>query len=251
MKKSYFILSILLPLFSSCSDNENPSPGTVRLSSKEVIFEQEGNSVSIDTEGRSWWFNRISATDEDNNTTIYELTSDEKKTLAETGNFEAACGWLTVKCENHRINLHATENASVNTRACEITVQAGEYSDVIKGRQNGWMTGGGEDDIKLRPAELKFSKAGGTQTATAEDTGWGITQIRLSDGSSLIISEEDFMKCVKEHAFEKTFGWVTVKRDGAAISITAKPNATGGERSCAIHLQHMDNFKQLRCVQEG
>lgn len=85
MKNIYLILSVLLLVFSSCSDDENGSPKQVKLSSTEVAFAQEGGVAYIEAEGGNWWLNEISAVDNDGRAAIYELTSAERKELAATG----------------------------------------------------------------------------------------------------------------------------------------------------------------------
>lgn len=164
--------------------------------------------------------------------------------------FEAVCGWLTVKCDNHRITLTATENADVNVRTCEITVQAEGYSDVIKGTQAGWTTGGATNYINLNPKEMKFGKDGGQSIATTEGPNWGIGVITIDENYTTIENSE-YMKCYTEGIFDKTISWLTVRRDGLNLIITVAPNDTGKERKFCVSLSHYDEFQRLNGLQEG
>lgn len=249
MKKMYFVLSLLLFAFSSCSDDENSSVRQAKQSDKEVSFVQAGGVAYVDAEGKNWWLNAISAVDNDGQTAKYELTSAEKKEFAETGKFEAVCGWLTVKCENNRIALTATENASANVRICEIAVQDEGGPYMIKGRQEGWLTGEPTDYIKLNPKEMRFGKDGGQSVATTEFPDWGIGVITI-DEDYTIIKEAEYTKCFSEGVFDKTISWLTVRRDGLNLIITVAPNDTGKERKFCVSLSHYDEFQRLNGIQE-
>ena len=84
-----------------------------------MTLNSKGEPATVNTEGQHWWI-----TD-----------------TAETGNFTAQCGWLTVKVENWEITVTATPNEDGGERTFSIGLECGDYFDRIEGKQEAITSG--------------------------------------------------------------------------------------------------------------
>lgn len=102
----------------------------IKLSTKDVNFSAESNSVIITTEGTWWWINGIGL-DDGWNYDISGIDTTQDNFLIEESEF-------TVERNNaNEIHVSMTENQSANERTLTIGLQAGNYFDGIKIIQSG------------------------------------------------------------------------------------------------------------------
>ena len=218
----------------------------IGLSFNNVTLDGFADTINISTEGKQWWIGSIALDGE----TRYSLTKEEKETLQNTGNFEKECDWLTVKCESHKITLAAKPNPG-KARTFSITVETEYYTDTIAGKQNMIKIGQWPDQIKLSADSATFTAEGGTQRfATGGEQDWSIVEIDI-DGDIHPASYEERMACAYEHSFNKTTGWLTVKREDEFLYVTVEPNTTGKDRTFTVTLQYGDWYSNLYGTQKS
>lgn len=115
------------------------SDDVIKLSTKSVTLNGEGGLVTVKAEGQHWWITDIVVDGE----MLYSMTNnaDDVKETAETGNFTAQCGWLTVKVENWEITVTAIPNEDGGERTFSIVLECGDYFDRIEGKQEAITSG--------------------------------------------------------------------------------------------------------------
>ena len=129
------IISILFLSLLSCKSNEPDEPigkwdDNIKLSTKEVNFIAESDSVIITTEGTSWWIYGIGLND-DWSYDISGIDTTQDNFLIEESEF-------TIERRNtNEIRISMTENQSDTERTLTIGLQAGNYFDRIRITQSG------------------------------------------------------------------------------------------------------------------
>lgn len=194
------------------------------------------------------------------NWTILDITIDGKTykcTLNEwiewsyTSTFEKTCEWLTVKRDNDKLYVTAEPNTTGKERIFTVRLFAGDMHDVLNGKQEGELITGLTTPINLSPSNVTLPAGGGTQTCTTdEEAKWTIDYVKIDEtqyNSTLQEKEE----CGRTHVFNKTYEWLTVKREGNKVIVTAEPNNTGRERTFEVYLFGGDTFSILRGTQEA
>lgn len=201
----------------------------IGLSTHEVTLNGAGEPVTVNTKGKSWWITTI----EIDGKIIYHLTdSSENWNMPQTGKFYQKCDWLNVKADDWTLNISADTNYE-ESRTFKICLSAGDYFDYINGTQEELMTGGGTP-INLKPKQVTIPAEGGTQTCTTnKDIAWIIHCTYINDNIYYATLDEK-ENCADTGKFEKTYEWLTVKRDGENLYVTAQPNNTGKERTFKV-----------------
>lgn len=179
------------------------------------------------------------------NWTILDITIDGKTykcTLNEwiewsyTSTFEKTCEWLTVKRDNDKLYVTAEPNTTGKERIFTVRLFAGDMHDVLNGKQEGELITGLTTPINLSPSNVTLPAGGGMQTCTtAEGVNWVINNIDV-DGKMYYTTLQEKNECIDTGTFEKTYEWLTVKRDGNKLTVTTEPNTTGKERTFNIQL---------------
>lgn len=179
------------------------------------------------------------------NWTILDITIDGKTykcTLNEwiewsyTSTFEKTCEWLTVKRDNDKLYVTAEPNTTGKERIFTVRLFAGDMHDVLNGKQEGELITGLTTPINLSPSNVTLPADGGMQTCTTADgVNWVINNIDV-DGKMYYTTLQEKNECIDTGTFEKTYEWLTVKRDGNKLTVTTEPNTTGKERTFNIQL---------------
>ena len=107
-----------------------PWPDKIHLSAKYVTLDADGSAVYVDAECKGWYIYGI----EVDGKVVCQPTSIEMKKLAETGEFNVTCDWLTVVCKDNRIMMSADQNRD-EERTFKILLQQGDNTSAITGRQ--------------------------------------------------------------------------------------------------------------------
>lgn len=179
------------------------------------------------------------------NWTILDITIDGKTykcTLNEwiewsyTSTFEKTCEWLTVKRDNEKLYVTAEPNTTGKERIFTVRLFADDMHDVLNGKQEGELITGLTTPINLSPSNVTLPADGGMQTCTTADgVNWVINNIDV-DGKMYYTTLQEKNECIDTGTFEKTYEWLTVKRDGNKLTVTTEPNTTGKERTFNIQL---------------
>ncbi len=264
----YFIILLLSVCVAACSNDasiidetlnsketakaDGISDDVIMLSTKSVTLNGEGGLVIVKTEGQHWWITDIVVDGE----MLYSMTNnaDDVKETAETGNFTAQCGWLTVKVENWKITVTAMPNEDGGERTFSIGLECGDYFDRIEGKQEPKILDGiWDDNIKLSTKEVTLNSKGEPATIKAEGRHWWITDIMV-DGEMLYSMDgntDDMEKLAETGNFTAQCGWLTVKVENWEITVTATPNDNGSERTFSIGLECGDYFDRIKGKQEA
>lgn len=97
------------------------------------------------------------------------------------------------------------------------------------------MTGTGTP-VNLKPKQVTIPASGGTQTCTTDkDVAWVIHCTYIDDKIYYATLDEK-ENCADTGTFENTYEWLTVKRDGEKLYVTAEPNNTGKERTFKVDI---------------
>lgn len=154
--------------------------------------------------------------------------------MPQTGKFNQKCDWLNVKVDDWTLNISADINYG-GERTFRINVEAGGYSEYINGTQEE-LTTGTDTPINLKPKQVTIPAEGGTQTCTTDkDIAW-IIHCTDIDGKTYYTSLAEKENCADTGKFEKTYEWLTVRRDGEKLYVTAEPNNIGKERTFKVSL---------------
>ena len=202
----------------------------IGLSTKTVTLNGAGDPATVTTEGKHWLITSIEVDGETLYNSYYDNT--ENRNMYQTGKFNKKCDWLNVSVDDWTLNISADMNYG-EERTFKIYVQAGDYHDCIEGTQEELMTGGGTP-INLKPKQVTIPAEGGTQTCTTDkDIAWIIHCTYINDNIYYATLDEK-ENCADTGKFEKTYEWLTVKRDGENLYVTAQPNNTGKERTFKV-----------------
>ena len=202
----------------------------IGLSTKTVTLNGAGDPATVTTEGKHWWITSIEVDGETLYNSYYDNT--ENRNMYQTGKFNKKCDWLNVSVDDWTLNISADMNYGAG-RTFKIYLQAGDYHDCIDGTQEELMTGGGTP-INLKPKQVTIPAEGGTQTCTTDkDIAWIIHCTYINDNIYYATLDEK-ENCADTGKFEKTYEWLTVKRDGENLYVTAQPNNTGKERTFKV-----------------
>lgn len=205
-------------------------------------IELEPNDMTMPAEGGTLC---CTTNEKCTNWTILDITIDGKTykcTLNEwiewsyTSTFEKTCEWLTVKRDNDKLYVTAEPNTTGKERIFTVRLFAGDMHDVLNGKQEGELITGLTTPINLSPSNVTLPAGGGTQTCTTADgVNWVINNIDV-DGKMYYTTLQEKNECIDTGTFEKTYEWLTVKRDGNKLTVTTEPNTTGKERTFNIQL---------------
>ena len=203
----------------------------IELEPNDITMPAEGGTQTCTTaEGVNWVVNNI---DVDGN--MYYTTLQEKNECIDTGTFEKTYEWLTVKREGNKLIVTAEPNTTGKERTFNIQLTAGDAGATLKGKQEAMLTGTGTS-INLSPTSVTLPAEGGMQTSTtAEGVNWVINNIDVN-GNMYCTTLQEKNECIDTGTFEKTYEWLTVKREGNKLIVTAEPNTTGKERTFNIQL---------------
>lgn len=205
-------------------------------------IELEPNDVTMPAEGGTLC---CTTNEECTNWKILDITIDGKTykcTLNEwidwsyTSTFEKTCEWLTVKRDNEKLYVTAEPNTTGKERIFTVRLFADDMHDVLNGKQEGELITGLTTPINLSPSNVPLPADGGMQTCTTADgVNWVINNIDV-DGKMYYTTLQEKNECIDTGTFEKTYEWLTVKRDGNKLTVTTEPNTTGKERTFNIQL---------------
>ncbi len=134
MNKS-IILTFCIIIMSSCSDKEDligKWDDNIKLSTKNVEFSSEVDSVTITTEGDCWWIDAITF---ENSTYGYygrediNLESDSYSIIEEQ--------FLVERRDKNTLFVKINKNNTGEERIMNITFEAGDYFDYVNIKQAG------------------------------------------------------------------------------------------------------------------
>ncbi len=257
MKKLIFIM-LALVCFTACTNDDED--GLENNTGTTVTREDEGRAVELndttltlypDTDKdtvnvgaeKGWWIEEI-ATDK----ATVKPTAEEKQLMAEGGAYDATCDWISVKRAGSGIEVAVgmTDRAE---RTCRLTLATEDTTATVTVVQSDWLTGF-TTPINLSPNSVTLPSGGGTQICTTDENAkWTIDYVKIDEtqyNSTLQEKEE----CGRTHAFDKTYEWLTVKREGSKLIVTAETNDTGMERTFEVYLFGGDTYSILTGKQE-
>ena len=204
----------------------------IGLSTKSVTLNGAGEPVTVTTEKKYWWITSIEVDGE----TLYNFGYDntENRNMYQTGKFNKQCDWLNVSVDDWTLSISADMNYEEG-RTFKINLQSGDYHGCIDGTQEKLMTGTGTP-VNLKPKQVTIPASGGTQTCTTDkDVAWVIHCTYIDDKIYYATLDEK-ENCADTGTFENTYEWLTVKRDGEKLYVTAEPNNTGKERTFIVDI---------------
>lgn len=204
----------------------------IGLSTKSVTLNGAGEPVTVTTEKKYWWITSIEVDGE----TLYNFGYDntENRNMYQTGKFNKQCDWLNVSVDDWTLSISADMNYE-ESRTFKINLQSGDYHGSIDGTQEKLMTGTGTP-VNLKPKQVTIPASGGTQTCTTDkDVAWVIHCTYIDDKIYYATLDEK-ENCADTGTFENTYEWLTVKRDGEKLYVTAEPNNTGKERTFIVDI---------------
>lgn len=127
------VLAIFLLCISSCSDKEELIgmwDDNIHLSTKNVDFQSETDSVTISTQGDWWWVESISF--EDSIYTYHDNESIDLESEAYTINEDE----FTIKRQDkNHLFVKMNSNHTSSERSMLITLEAGDYFDYVTVKQ--------------------------------------------------------------------------------------------------------------------
>lgn len=131
MKKLSKLISLLtlILIISSCTNTEKEKPigkwdDIIKLSTKNVEFDANQNSVTITTEGDWWWVVEVSVNGEE-----YGIP-DDIKLESESYIIEQDC-FMVEKKDKNTLYIEIDENLSNTERTIIVTLEAGNYFDNV------------------------------------------------------------------------------------------------------------------------
>lgn len=204
----------------------------IGLSTKSVTLNGAGEPVTVTTEKKYWWITSIEVDGE----TLYNFgyNNTENRNMYQTGKFNKQCDWLNVSVDDWTLSISADMNYE-ESRTFKINLQSGNYHGCIDGTQEKLMTGTGTP-VNLKPKQVTIPASGGTQTCTTDkDVAWVIHCTYIDDKIYYATLDEK-ENCADTGTFENTYEWLTVKRDGEKLYVTAEPNNTGKERTFKVDI---------------
>ena len=244
MKNVYpilLILGLIVGGFACSSDNpvtEHPdvtAENPLGLSDTIIVLYDVADTLSVRTRKTGWSLDAVVVEGH-----LYKVAEAEKNADG-SYTFE----WLTVKCSDREIAVSAIKNEG-DVRKFILHLLFDDCTIEISGLQCAafdFVT----DIIQLNPKEVVAGAEGGTLRATTESFWW-INYIRVDDFVYHTTKEESEL-CCEEMIFEKTVGWLTVKREQNDIVLMLEANQTGRERTFEVDLQEEDCFCLLKGIQ--
>jgi len=132
MKKTSYILCLvtITVLISSCSHSDKDVPigqwgDIIKLSTKNIEFDANANSVTITTEGDWWWV-------------IGVTVDDERFGVPDNVNIESDNYIIQQDCftverkDKNTLHIEIDENPSNAERIIEVGLEAGDYFDRVR-----------------------------------------------------------------------------------------------------------------------
>ena len=260
MKKVFLFTAVfLLAFMTACSDDadvqdvtqsesvrsaEGSDAGIV-LSDTVVTLADLKDTATVSVSGKGWWIDRVALDD-----TVAVTAEDDKTMMADGGEFETKCRWLTVRRSGDVIELVAEDNFGPE-RTFYVTIASETDTVTINGTQKDLLIGQWDDNIKLSEKEVTFSWTGDdTARISTEGRGWSIYSISLNGETSYLSSSEERMQFVRTGSFDVVCDWLKVSCRDYVITLIAAPN--GPEvRTFDISLSSGDYFDNITGRQEG
>jgi hypothetical protein len=128
MKKA-MILFVTIFIFISCSDKEDPIgqwDDNIKLSTKNVDFAVNTDSVTISTEGSWWWIDGISFED-----STYFYYQREDINLESDSYLIKENDFVVERRDKNTLFVKIFENNTGKERTLTITLEAGDYFDRV------------------------------------------------------------------------------------------------------------------------
>lgn len=231
-------------------DENNPSQDgkwedVIGLSQKSAEFYWRGDTVTILTDGPSWWMNAVEV-----NGTVHKPTEEQKDAQIKGQEVILKYDWLTIRTAFKKIELIADLNEVSQERTFNINLQSGDYFDHITGKQGGMLDGDWTDVIGLSSKTAYLPAEGGNVKIQTKNEGWWFTGFTI-EGTDIPLSWQEKQKQIEDTLnFEKTFDWFTLKRNFKTIDLVVTPNHTGKKRIFIIKLQGGNYFDQIEGIQE-
>jgi hypothetical protein len=128
-------IALLLGIFVviACSDKEDPIgdwDDNIKLSTKHVDFKFETDSILIATEGACWWVEGISFED-----SVFQYYNREDIDLESDSYIISEEDFLVERRNKNTLFIKLEENDTRKIRVIKITLQAGNYFDVVTIKQ--------------------------------------------------------------------------------------------------------------------
>ena len=117
-------------LVGSCTKKNSGWDDVIKLSTKSANFSSNADSITITAEGNWWWINNVFA---DSNSYYYDqdVHPESENYSIQNDYFEVA------KKDNHTIFVKMDANPLSSQRRLMISVEAGDYFDMISITQAG------------------------------------------------------------------------------------------------------------------
>lgn len=223
----------VMALLGSCAN-----VGNIGLSTKNIELKYDGDTAVVTTKSADWNIESVEIGGKTYSPSLDELGSEGKT-------FE----WLTMRADETSLTVIVAPNADTNKRLCSITVKGKSGSEKITCCQEGMTVGDWKDVIQANPKELEVKPEGETVRVQTKSYWWICT---ITAGDEVCHStREENLQCSGDMKFEKTVGWLTVKRDANDVVITAEPNKSGIERTFSIVLGEGDYYCTVTGVQKA
>ena len=259
MKKVFLFTAVfLLAFMTACSDDadvqdvtpsesvrsaEGSDAGIV-LSDTVVTLADLKDTATVSVSGKGWWIDRVALDD-----TVAVTAEDDKTMMADGGEFETKCRWLTVRRSGDVIELVAEDNFGPE-RTFYVTVASETDTVTINGTQKDLLIGQWDDNIKLSEKEVTLSWTGDTARISTEGRGWWIDGIRLNGELYYEPTLTERETLARTGSFDAVCDWLKVSCRDYVITLIAAPN--GPEvRTFDIGLSSGDYFDNITGRQEG
>lgn len=259
MKKVFLFTAVfLLAFMTACSDDadvqdvtpsesvrsaEGSDAGIV-LSDTVVTLADLKDTATVSVSGKGWWIDRVALDD-----TVAVTAEDDKTMMADGGEFETKCRWLTVRRSGDVIELVAEDNFGPE-RTFYVTVASETDTVTINGTQKDLLIGQWDDNIKLSEKEVTLSWTGDTARITTEGRHWWIDGIRLNGELYYEPTLTERETLARTGSFDVVCDWLKVSCRDYVITLIAAPN--GPEvRTFDISLSSGDYFDNITGRQEG
>ena len=131
MKKQTQLVTLIaiLLIIISCSKSDGNWDDNIQLSTKNVKFNSNSNSITITTKGDWWWVYGVSVNNI--NFDIPETINTESENYI----FEEDC-FIIEKKDKNTLYIEVDENNSNAERKIVVYLEAGDYFDSVKVLQN-------------------------------------------------------------------------------------------------------------------
>lgn len=128
-------LALVLGIFMviACSEKEDPIgkwDDNIKLSTKNVDFKVETDSIIITTEGAGWWIDGISFED-----SVFQYYNREDIHLESDSYLITEDDFLVERRNKNTLFIKLEENNTGQIRVLKITLQAGNYFDGVTVKQ--------------------------------------------------------------------------------------------------------------------